>query len=131
MLNIPGRPDIFVIGDMAHVALGVESLSIEGGDSTGLLSAVLKGVEAKSRMRGGVGMAINAEHTAFFMQVVVVEGIGREHCDGELLLLAGRRLNETLETGAVIGGLLVVLAGLGRFGSGRRQPMACLVQVPK
>ena len=44
------------VGDVAHVAFGVEALAVERGDAAGLLAAVLQGVQAQRRDRGGVGL---------------------------------------------------------------------------
>ena len=54
----------------------MEALAVEGDDAGGLLAAVLERVQAERGDGGGVGMAEDAEHAAFFAQAVEV-GIGR------------------------------------------------------
>ncbi len=71
------------VADQAEFAVRVE-LTVAGGDDPGgFLAAVLQGMEAERRMGGRVEGAVNAEDRTFFVQVVVVEGIGGGH---ELLL---------------------------------------------
>ena len=69
---------------MAHAAMGVELLAVIGDDAGRLLAAMLQGMQAERGQRRGLGMAENAEHAAFLMQVVVIErrwgeGRGAEH----------------------------------------------------
>src|SRR3974390_1171818 len=47
--------------------------SVERDDTGGLLAAVLQGVQAERGDGGGIGMAVNAEHTAFLAEPVAVE----------------------------------------------------------
>src|SRR6185295_16723743 len=65
-----------VVADMAHAAMRRELLAVEGDDAGRLLAAVLLGVEAEGRVRGGVGRAEDAEQRALLVQLVVVEGVG-------------------------------------------------------
>jgi hypothetical protein len=53
------------------VALGVESLAIESGNATGLLSPVLKGVEAQGHEARGVGDIEHPEYAAFQPRAVI------------------------------------------------------------
>ena len=78
------------------VALGNELHAVIGDDADGFLSAMLKRMKTKDGQRARVGMSEDAEHAAFFMQGVVVEG-----CLGQLLghLLAAtvtRRFDEVV-----------------------------------
>jgi hypothetical protein len=61
-----------VVGDMAETAMGMEMFPITGHYAGRFLTSVLQGVQAEGRVRGGVGMAENAEYAAFFMQAIVV-----------------------------------------------------------
>ena len=54
------------VADQAEAALGVETLAVEGDDAGGFLAAVLQRVQAERGDGGGVGMAEDAEHAAFF-----------------------------------------------------------------
>ena len=77
MAMSPGSRSIEVaagkgLADVAHVALGVEAPAVERGDAAGLLAAMLQGMQAERRNRGGVGMAENAEHAASFAQPIAV-----------------------------------------------------------
>ncbi len=62
--------------DQTEAAMGMELPPVKGDDSSGLLSTMLQCMQAQRRMCGGVGMAVYAEDRAFFMQMVVAEGIG-------------------------------------------------------
>jgi hypothetical protein len=55
-----------MIADQAHAAFGVKALAVKGDDAGGFLAAMLKGVEAEGCQRCRIGVAINAEDTAFF-----------------------------------------------------------------
>src|SRR5262249_10193891 len=61
------------VADEPQPALGVEPVSVEGDDAGGFLAAMLQGVQAERRDGGGVGMAEDTEHAAFFAQPVAVE----------------------------------------------------------
>ena len=61
------------------MALGDELHAVIGDDAGGFLAAMLQGMQPQHRQRAGIGMAENAEHAAFFMQGIVVEG-----CLGQL-----------------------------------------------
>src|SRR5262249_50893936 len=51
-------------------ALGMEAEAVIGYDSRRLLSAMLERMQPKRRDRGGVRMAVDAEHTAFLAEPV-------------------------------------------------------------
>src|SRR5579883_1394845 len=68
-----------ILADMPHGAMGMELLAVIGDDARGLLSAVLERVKAERHQSGGFVVAIDAEDAAFLAQMVVVEGIGRQH----------------------------------------------------
>ncbi len=53
--------------------MGVELLAVIGDDAGRFLAAMLQRVQAKRRQRRGFGMAEDAEHAAFLVQMVVVE----------------------------------------------------------
>ena len=55
-----------MIADQAHAAFGVKAFAVKGDDAGGFLAAMLKGVEAECGERCRIGVAINAEDTAFF-----------------------------------------------------------------
>jgi hypothetical protein len=55
-----------MIADETHAAFGVEALTIKRNDAGGFLAAVLQGMEAEGGERCRIGMAVDAEHTAFF-----------------------------------------------------------------
>jgi hypothetical protein len=59
-----------IVADEAHAALGVEALAVEGNDAGGLLAAVLERVQAQRRDRGGVRVAKDTEHAAFFAEPI-------------------------------------------------------------
>ena len=54
------------VADQAEAAFGMEALAVEGDDAGGFLAAVLERVQAERGDGGGVGMAEDAEHAAFF-----------------------------------------------------------------
>ena len=53
------------IADEAEAALGMETAAVEGDDAGGFLAAMLEGVQSQCGDRGGLGVAEDAEHTAF------------------------------------------------------------------
>src|SRR5262249_14150134 len=68
-----------IAGDMAHRAVGVECLPVPGGNTGGLLSAMLERMEAE-RYGGGSGIcSADTENAALFAQLVVLGGVSREH----------------------------------------------------
>jgi hypothetical protein len=64
---------------MAHLAMGMEALAVEGDDAGRFLAAMLKGVKAEDGVRGSFIDAVNAYNPALFLEMVVVEGVRREH----------------------------------------------------
>jgi hypothetical protein len=63
-----------MIADKAHMAFGMETPVVVGDDTCRFLPAVLESMQAKRGQRGGVLVAKNAEHAAFFMQMIIVFG---------------------------------------------------------
>ena len=70
------------IADQSEAALGMKTFAVEGDDAGGLLAAMLQGVQAERRDRGGVGMTENAEYAAFFPRAVVFEIEKARFCHG-------------------------------------------------
>jgi hypothetical protein len=70
------------VGDMAHFAMGMEALAVEGDDAGGFLAAMLEGVKTENGVGGGFLDAVNAYNPALFLEMVVVEGVRREHFPG-------------------------------------------------
>ena len=70
------------VADQPEPALGVEPFAVERDDAGGLLAAMLEGMQAERRDGGGVGMAEDAEHAAFFAQAVLVEIEKARFCHG-------------------------------------------------
>ena len=68
-----------IAGDMAHRAMRVEIGAVEAGDAGRFLAAVLEGVQAERDEARGIVGAPHAEDAAFLAQLVVIEGIGRQH----------------------------------------------------
>jgi len=71
-----------IVADMAEPAMRVELLAIIGDDPGSLLPAVLQRVEAECRQCCRIGVAKDPEHAAFFMEVIRVQGIGRQGSRG-------------------------------------------------
>ena len=74
--------NVFRAEDGADLAKGpvvMELVAIKTDDSGGFLAAVLHRVEAEGGHGGGLGMAENAEDGALLVEVIVIEGIGRQH----------------------------------------------------
>ena len=62
-----------MVADQALPTLRMEARAVEGDDARRLLSAMLQGVQAQRRDRGGVRMSENPENAALLSQPVVVE----------------------------------------------------------
>ena len=62
-----------MVANEAQPALGLKPVAVERHDAGGFLAAMLQGVKAECGQRGGVCMAIDAKHAAFFTQAVSVE----------------------------------------------------------
>ena len=62
-----------MVADQAEAPLGVEMGAVETDDASGLLAAMLEGMQAKRRERCSVRMAENTEHAAFLVQAVLAE----------------------------------------------------------
>ena len=67
------------VADFSFRAVHVKMLAVVGDDAGGFLSAVLQGVQAQRRQRGGILVAEDAEDAAFLAQLVVVERVRRLH----------------------------------------------------
>src|SRR5262249_6825186 len=72
------------VADEAETPLGMKPAAVEGDDAGRLLAAVLKRMQAERGDRGGIGMAVDAEHAALLAQPVAVEvdveaGVARVH----------------------------------------------------
>lgn len=67
---------------VAHIAEAVGAVEavfgIMGDDAAGLLPAVLQGMQPQCDETGGIRHSDHAEHAAFFMQAVGIEGMGKE-----------------------------------------------------
>ena len=50
-------------------------MAVSGGDSGRLLAAVLEGVKAEIGLAGGVGMTVDGDYAAFFVELGVFDGI--------------------------------------------------------
>ena len=55
--------------------MGVELLAVIGDDAGRLLAAMLQRMQAERGQRRRVGMAVDAEHAAFLVQMIGVAGI--------------------------------------------------------
>ena len=67
------------IADETGMPLRDELRAVIGDDARRFLSAMLKRVQTKHGQCSRIGETENAEHAAFLVQLVVVEGIGRQH----------------------------------------------------
>jgi len=76
------------VAHVAHVPLGVETLTIECGDAAGFLAAVLEGVEAQGGDPGGLRDVPDTEHAALEARGVVVRVARRR---GPTLVLLAHR----------------------------------------
>jgi hypothetical protein len=66
-----------VVADIAEAAGRVEALfRIVGNDPACFLSAMLQRMQAEGHEGRGIGHADDAEHAAFLLQLVVIEGVG-------------------------------------------------------
>src|SRR5271170_4207187 len=66
-----------IVADLAEGPMRVELHAVIRDDPRRLLAAMLQRVEAQRRQRPRFGMAEHAEHAAFFVEMIVVEGVGR------------------------------------------------------
>ena len=65
---------------MAQRPVGVELAAVEGDDAGGLLAAMLQGVQAEHGPRRRLlTPVVDADNAAFFLELVVVEGVGANH----------------------------------------------------
>ena len=56
--------------DQAHALDVGQMLAVGGGDAGRLLAAMLQGVEAEIGLAGGVGVAVNGDDAALFVELV-------------------------------------------------------------
>ena len=66
-------PAIENLRDQSHALVGTELLPIARDNASALLAAMLQGVKAVISQLGGIGVAVNAEHAAIMLWVVVHE----------------------------------------------------------
>ena len=62
-----------VVADQAHAAFGMKLLAVEGDDAAGFLAAMLERMQAERGQGRRVGVAQDAEDTAFLVEAVVVD----------------------------------------------------------
>ena len=74
MASLPGSSARTSVGeDIGHVAHGfvaVDFAAVAGADAGAFLAAMLQRVEAQVGHLGGLGMAVNGEDAAFFVEFV-------------------------------------------------------------
>jgi len=70
------------VGDMTERAMRMEPLAVEGDDAGCFLTAMLEGVETENGVGGDFIDAVDAYNSALFLEMVVVEGVRREHFPG-------------------------------------------------
>jgi hypothetical protein len=63
-----------MVADEALSAMRVELLAVIGDDPGSLLPAMLERVHPERRERRGIGVAIDPEYSAFFVEMVGVQG---------------------------------------------------------
>ena len=68
-----------IAGDVAHRPVRMEMLFVEAGDPRCFLAAVLQSVQSKRDEACRIVGAPDAENAALLAQLVVVEGVGRQH----------------------------------------------------
>src|SRR5215471_14660466 len=61
------------IANQSQPAFGVKPFAVEADDASGLLAAVLQGVQTEGRNRRSVGMSEYAEYAAFLAEPIRVE----------------------------------------------------------
>ena len=66
-----------IVADLPHAAMGVELLAVIGDDAGRFLAAMLQRVQAERRQRRAVGMAVDAEDAAFFVQMIRIRNIAQ------------------------------------------------------
>jgi hypothetical protein len=75
------------VGDMAEIAMGMETLAVEGDDAGRFLAAMLKSVKTENGVGGDFLDTVDAYNPALFLEMVVVEGVRCEHFPGRRPLL--------------------------------------------
>ncbi len=74
--------DVFraeIVADQPRSAMRVELAAVIRDDAGRFLAAMLQGMQTERRQRGGVRMAIDPEHAAFFVEMIRVNAAGRQH----------------------------------------------------
>src|SRR5579884_790199 len=66
-----------IVADQPHAAMRAELLAVIGDDAGRLLAAMLQRVQAERDQRRRLGVAVDAEHPAFFVELF---GIGTGDC---------------------------------------------------
>jgi hypothetical protein len=64
---------------MAEVAMSVKALAVEGDDARRFLAAMLERMEPENGVGRDFLDTVNADNAALFLELVVVEGVRREH----------------------------------------------------
>ena len=64
-------------GDQAHALDVGEVLAVGGGDAGRFLAAMLQGVEGEVSLAGGVGVAVDGDYAAFFVELVTFGDSGQ------------------------------------------------------
>ena len=59
--------------------MGVELLAVIGDDADRLLAAMLQRMKSERRQRSRFGVSVDSEHTAFLMEMIVIQGSGCQH----------------------------------------------------
>ena len=79
--HVAGELGEHVVGedfrDQAHALDVGEVLAVGGGDAGRFLAAMLQGVEAEIGLARGVGMAVDGDYAAFFVELVDRRDPGR------------------------------------------------------
>jgi hypothetical protein len=84
------------VADEAEAAFGMEALAVEGDDAGRFLAAMLEGVQAERGERRRIGMAVDAEYTAFLAQHVAIE-IGISHGGARVVGRALHRIHRAFQ----------------------------------
>ena len=79
------RVAVEIARDMPHRAVGVVMRAVEADDAGGFLPAVLERVEAERDEARRLGRAPDGEDAALFVEMVVIERVGRQHGRGRIL----------------------------------------------
>ncbi len=75
-----------IAGDMAHGAVGMIVGAVEADDAGRFLAAMLERMEAEGHETGSAFGTPDSKNAALFLELVVVERVGRQH---EMLRIPG------------------------------------------